>query len=135
MQIDRSLKDETMDAIDHALGRPLDPLSDTYRNFYATDGAQADAMAASPFWMEGRRGIGMRCFAVTNDGRKALAEHLRKIGDPHRAFSIVFDGHERTVAAASRSRARYSHYLGLRDVLPDLTFQDFCRRSSITLKD
>lgn len=127
------MQNRAMDQIDHALGRPLDPMAETYRNFYATGGAIADEMAASPFWQEGRRGRDMRYFAVTDEGRKALARHLREIGDPHRSFRITFDGHERTVVAASRGKARYSHFLDLRDVMPDLTFVDYCRRAMLSV--
>ncbi|WP_319533384.1 hypothetical protein [uncultured Cohaesibacter sp.] len=32
--VNRSLDDKAMDAIDHALGRPVDPMSESYRNYY-----------------------------------------------------------------------------------------------------
>lgn len=132
-QVNRSLADKRMDNIDHALGRPLDPTAETYRNFYATSAPLADEMAASPFWIEGRPGKDMRYFAVTDAGRKALAAHLRKIGDPHRAYAVTFDGHEQSVVAASASKARYDYFLTLRDVMPDLTFKNYCRRVSVRL--
>lgn len=133
LQVNRCLEDKAMDHIDHALGRPLDPTTETYRNFFTTDGPIADAFATSPHWIEGRRGTGMRCFAVTDEGRKALAEHLRKIGDPHRAYTVTFDGHERSIVAASASKARYDYFLTIRDVLCDLTFKDYCKRASVRL--
>lgn len=128
--INRSLNDKAMDRIDHALGRPLDPLVESYRNFYTTDGALADEMAASPYWVEGRRGT-LRCFAVSDEGRRALANHLRDIGDPHRSYVVTIDGHSQTVIAPSRSDAMYSYFLDLRDAWPDLTFADYCQRASI----
>lgn len=133
LTVNRSLKDEMMDHIDHALGRPFDPMAETYRNRYATSGTLADQMVASPFWTEskGWPGDKMRFFHVTESGCKALAEHLRTIEDPHRAFVVSFDGFSRTVAAASRSKARYSHYLDVSDCWSDLTFKDYCRRATV----
>ncbi|SDD93254.1 hypothetical protein SAMN05216337_101778 [Bradyrhizobium brasilense] len=122
-----------MDRIDHALGRPLDPTGETYRNYYATDGALADEMAASPFWREGRRSGRLRGFCVTDAGCQALAEHLKLIGDQHRAFAVTFDGHTRIVAATTHSKAKYSYFLDVSDVLTDLTFTEFCRRASVRL--
>lgn len=132
-QVNRSLKDRSMDQIDHALGRPLYPLAETYRNFYATDGSLADEMAASLYWAEGTRWRDMRRFAVTDEGRKALAAHLREIGDPYRAYLVIFDGHERPVVAAGASKARYDYFLTLREVIPDLKFKDYCKRASVRL--
>jgi len=131
LKVDRYLKDKSMDHIDHALGRPLNPLGETYRNFFATDGKLADEMAASPFWSEGKRGSGMRYFYVTDAGRKALTEHLRAIEDKHRAFIVQFAGFTTTVVATTRSKARYSYYCSVSDCCPDLDFKDFCRRVSV----
>jgi hypothetical protein len=131
MEINRSLKDKAMDRIDHALGRPLDPLQESYRNRYATDGALADEMAASPFWREGARGCSLRFFEVTDEGRRALAAHLREIEDPHRAYTVTYEGHAQIVVAETAAKARYSRYLDISDVIPDLTFKDFSRRASV----
>lgn len=121
-----------MDRIDHALGRPLDPTAETYRNHYATDGTLADEMAGSPFWEEGRScGGRLRSFYVTEAGCDALAKHLREIGDAHRAFLVTFEGHPRTVVAVTRDKARYSHYLDIRDSFSDLTFKDYCKRTTV----
>ena len=129
--INRYLTDKSMDHIDHALGRPLDPTAETYRNFFATDGSLADEFAASPHWEEGKRGNGMRYFRVTDEGRKALASHLREIGDAHRAFEVKFEGYTRTVIATTRSKARYSYFLDISDSFPELEFKDYCRRVSV----
>jgi hypothetical protein len=131
-QVDRYLADKAMDRIDHALGRPLDPLSETYRNHYATDGALADEMAASPFWEEGTRRPGIRFFHVNRAGCEALAKHLKEIGDQHRAFVVTYAGYSNTVIATTREKAKYRRYLEISDVLPDLTFFQFCRGASIT---
>jgi hypothetical protein len=124
-----------MDRIDHALGRPLDPMAETYRNHYAAGGVpHADELAASPHWKEARpMPHNQRIFVVTDDGRRALAEHLRAIGDPHRAYVVAIDGAERTVIATSRSKARYRAYLDLKDIWQDLTFRQFCSRVSVRL--
>ncbi|MGY4222689.1 hypothetical protein ACVMIH_000050 [Bradyrhizobium sp. USDA 4503] len=131
--VDRYLKDKAMDRIDHALGRPLDPTVESYRNCYATDGALADEMAASPFWAEGRRGQSMRYFFVTDEGRAALAQHLKDIGDQHRAFVVTYAGHPRTMIATTRDKARYSRFIEISDVMPDLTFIEFCKRASVSV--
>lgn len=128
--VNRCLNDEMMDRIDHALGRPLDPTKETYRNFYATDGALADIMAVSPFWKEGKSGT-LRYFYVTEAGCRALAEHLRAIGDQHKAFIVQFDGFTQTVVATSRAKARYSYFLDVSDSWSDLEFKDYCRRVSV----
>jgi hypothetical protein len=132
-QVDRYLADKAMDCIDHALGRPLDPLGETYRNFYATDGALADEMAGSPFWDEGKRSESMRYFFVNQAGREALAKHLKEIGDQHRAYVVTYAGYPNTVVATSRDKAKYRRYLEISDVMPDLTFFQFCRGASVSL--
>ena len=131
--IDRYLHDKAMDHIDHALGRPLDPMKETFRNHYAAGGALADEMAASPFWDEGKRHGDMRFFYVNEAGCKALASHLREIGDCHRAFAVTFEGHTRVVAATTRNKARYSYFIDVSDCLPDLTFKDYCKRVAVRL--
>ena len=109
---------------------PFGPMWQQLRRVTKPDAAIV-LMAASPHWAEGKRGVSLRYFYVTDAGRAALAEHLREIGDPHRAFSITFDGHTRAVVAVSRSKARYSHFLDLSEVMPDLKFVDYCRRASV----
>lgn len=95
LTVNRSLDDKAMDAIDHALGRPLDPLKSTYRARYVvTDNSpEATAMRASPWWTEiHETGHGLTLFHVTQEGREALAAHLREIGDPWRCFEIKWAG-------------------------------------------
>jgi len=129
--INRYLEDKWMDHMDHALGRPLDPTGETYRNFYSTSGELADRMAASPYWQEGRRGTQFRNFAVSDEGRKALAAHLREIGDSHRAYIVSFNGYNSTVIAKSPTKAKYDYYLRISDVWSDLTFKEFCRNAKV----
>lgn len=130
----RYLKDKAMDRIDHALGRPLDPMGRTYRDHYATHSAERIAeLGASPLWHPGGQVNGMQFFHVTQAGREALANHLREIGDPHRAYRVRLGGDEWTLVARSRGKARYQAYLNLSDCCPDLTFGDFCRRASVRL--
>ncbi|UOK72983.1 hypothetical protein [Ancylobacter polymorphus] len=128
-RVDRYLDDKAMDNIDHALGRHVDPLGATYRDHFATDGALAVEMAASPHWEERGRHGDMRLFGVTQAGREALASHLKEIGDGHRSFIVAFDGHETFMASLSAGKAKYSLWLKVSDCWPDLTFSEFCRRA------
>lgn len=136
----RHLKDKAMDNIDHALGRPYDPMdAGNYRNRFAIcDPSRIAEFRASPYWDEGHTVGDMTLFHVTEKGRGALAKHLKAIGDPHRLYSVHFDlpGHETwpvLVVAKSRSAARYSHYLDVSDAFTDLTFKDFCKHTTARL--
>ncbi len=132
LKINRHLADEAMNAIDHALGRPLDPLAETYRNYYAAPVDLAAEFARTPHWEVGPPMTGglIPC-VVTDGGRRALADHLVEIGDAHRAYAITFDGHTITVVGTSASKARYSYFLDIRDCVPGITFGEFCRRSRV----
>lgn len=135
MQVNRSLKDDAMNQIDHALGRPLDPMAEPRRNNYVIepDAPLAAVFRASPLWAEGRTFCEMAAFHVTEEGRKALAAHLKEIGDPHRAFDVKFRGHTTTVVSTTHSKARYSYWLDVADYCGGMTFGDFCRRTSVRL--
>ncbi len=133
MQVNRSLKNKAMDHIDHALGRPLDPIGETYRNHFAAGPADAKEMAASPYWDAAEKHSRMQFFYVNDAGRRALAAHLREIGDQHRAFVVTFDGHPHTIVATSAAKAKYSWFLDLSDSFQELTFKAFCRRSRVRL--
>jgi hypothetical protein len=126
--VNRSLSVEPMDNIDHALGRPVDPMTATFRNFFATGMEQAEQFRASPHWRE----VAHDVFAVTDAGRVALRDHLRAIGDQHRAFTVTYEGRSWQVVARSRGAARYGAFLDLRDVNPDLTFRGFVTGSRVT---
>lgn len=124
-QVNRYLTDKAMDRIDHALGRPLDPMTETYRNHFAidTDDSEAKEMRNSSHWKERRTLDGMTCFTVTDEGRRSLANHLKAINDPHRAYVISFGAYTRTVISTSPAKARYSYFLDLE--IDGLTFGAF----------
>jgi len=135
--VDRYLLDKAMDNIDHALGRPADPLRETYRNYFAVDYASPEAAAfrASPHWIiTGGVHGGMVTFSVTVAGREALHDHLRKVGDKHRAYLVTFDGHSESIAATTPGKAKYEYWLRVSDVCPDLKFGAFCREASVRLQ-
>ena len=131
--VDRSLFDQAMDNIDHALGRPLDPLADTYRNCFATDDqALADAFMASPHWVKTASNGAMSYFGVTKAGRLALASYLKDVGSKHRLYRIWLNGVEMSpVVATSPAKARYMKFLDFDD---DRTFGEFCRCTRVRLE-
>lgn len=132
IKVNRYLTDPAMDRIDHALGRPLDPLGETYRNYYAAEPQEAAVMSTSPYWHIRCRWLsGLTTFSVTDAGRAALSAYLRSIGDRHRAFDLTFDGHVTRVVGTSAAKARYNCFLDARDYYSDLTFAEFLRRSTI----
>jgi hypothetical protein len=140
--VNRYLRDKVMDQIDHALGRPVDPLNNarSYRDHYAVSNESTkDSFRSSIYWREGRTSeCGMTWFHVTAAGRQALAAHLKAIGDPHRLFEVTFAPgssapHPVLIAATSRAAAKYSHWIDIRDALPDLKFGDYCRHASARL--
>lgn len=138
LRVNRSLRDKAMDHIDHALGRPLDPMQETYRSHFATsrDSDEAKGFRASPHWSEApsTEPFGMMAFFyVTDEGRKALRDHLRSIRDPHRAFTIEFLGHTIPVVGTSHGNARWSYFLEVSDGWSELTFAEFCKRCRVTL--
>lgn len=134
MRVDRYLKDKAMDRIHHALGRPVDPMGETYRKYFAADadGPVAAQMAASPHWRGGRVSDGLHWFYVTDAGRAALRDHLREIGDKHRLYAVTFDGITSTCVATSHAKARYSKWLDWSECR-DITFKDFCRSARVRL--
>lgn len=123
-KVNRHLEDKAMDHIDHALGRPVWPLRESYRNNFAIDDESdlAKVFDASPHWE--KRGVNgaMAFFSVTQAGREALADHLKQQAKPARAFVVTFDGHSTIIPAKSPGAARYAYFLKISDVLPDLTF-------------
>ncbi len=136
--VNRSLKDTAMDHIDHALGRPFDPLGETYRNRYIVDTSSATAaeFRASPHWEEVGDAYpvdGHAYFRVTQTGREALLEHLKANARNSKLFSVTFDGAECSpVVAETRGKAVYAAFLNIRDGY-DITFSEFCRRVSVQL--
>ncbi|RYG88573.1 MAG: hypothetical protein EON59_03990 [Alphaproteobacteria bacterium] len=132
-EVNRYLEDKAMDHIDHALGRPVDPMQESYRNyFYVTgDTDLRRYMASSPHWQSsGVAGDG-EYFAVTDDGRAALAVHLKAIGDKHRRWIVSYGGYDMPTVATTASKARYSKWLDISDVDDSLTFARFQRQSKV----
>lgn len=79
VEVNRSLPDPHMDDIDHALGRPVDPLGETTRNFYATEleTGEGQRINGSAWWRRGRSiPGGLVYFHVTDAGKKVLADYL-----------------------------------------------------------
>lgn len=77
-EVNRTLPDPALDDVDHALGRPRDPLNPP-RNHYALDPSSPEAvrMAHSPWWRRGRSiPGGLVYYHVTEAGRSALKEAL-----------------------------------------------------------
>lgn len=133
MQVNRHLKDRDMDCIDHALGRPVDPMAESYRAYYATfEGSpECAAFEASANWQFLSQTGTMRFYQVTEQGRRALTNYLREIGDKHKLFAVTFEGQQSTVVGTSRSNARYRHWLNISDCLPDMKYSDFMRRATV----
>jgi len=132
-EANRYLKDKAMDHIDHALGRPVDPMGETYRNYFYVigDTELRREMAASLHWTEDS-GQGDGCyFAVTDAGREALAAHLREMGDSHRKWIVSYAGHEMIAVATTASKARYAKWLDISDADDSLTFAKFQRASKV----
>ena len=140
-QVNRSLPDAAMDDIDHALGRPVDPLNNSHsnRDYYATSCPDKKrAFRASPNWCEGTSYGDMTRFHVSHVGRTALAAYIRKIGDPHKLYQVTWrpTPHEKSdmmIAAVSRSAARYEAYLDVSDCFCELTFGEFMRQTRVRL--
>ncbi|MDE3874643.1 hypothetical protein ACVII0_002706 [Sinorhizobium meliloti] len=132
-RVNRYLKDKAMDHIDHALGRPVDPIGETYRNHFATDagGKQAQQFAASPNWEKVRQRDDMAFFAVTDIGKWALIDHLKAIGDPWAPYAVTWEGHTVVIAAKSLGNAKYSTYLDVSDSYSELRFVDFVRAAKV----
>jgi hypothetical protein len=133
--VNRYLKNKAMDHIDHALGRPVDPMVETYRNYFATGAncRNAEAFRASPHWNEYRISDDMAGFEVTEAGRIALRDHLKAINDPWREYIVSYNGYEEHQTGKSHSNARYLKWLDVADVDPDLTFGEFCKKSRVRL--
>jgi len=132
---DRYLKDKSFDRIDHALGRPVDPMAETYRDYFAVNAGSSMVAAfdASPHWRRGDDGGGVVFFHVTDEGRKALAVHLKTVGDPWRAYEVTFKGFTDLVTGKSHGDAKYSHFLDVSDCDPDLTFGEYLKGARVRL--
>lgn len=131
--VNRYLTDKAMDHIDHALGRPVWPERESYRNYFATDvrsGTAAKFEASSHWELQSVTPDAMGFYSVTADGRAALAAYLAD-HDRHRPFVVTFNGISTIAPAKSAAKARYATFLDVRDVYCDLTFGDFARHTSV----
>lgn len=135
-QVNRCLKDKAMDHIDHALGRPVNPMVESYRNYFATSAGSKHALAfkSSAYWdtRDSTTPGEMVYFFVTQAGREALKRHLKEIGDKHRVYAVTYEGQTSSVVAVSAAKAKYSLWLDISDCFCDLTFNKFCR--SVTVR-
>lgn len=131
--VDRDLADKAMDHIDHALGRPVWPLRESYRNYFATDagGELAASFDASEHWHLNGVSGDMAYYAVTDAGRAALAAHMASLVRQHHAWSVTFEGHTTVVPAETAGKAKYCHWLRVSDCWADLTFAAFCRDARV----
>lgn len=134
-KVNRYLRDKAMDRIDHALGRPVWPLRETYRNHYATTSADAMGFESNPHWEFCGAQDRMAFYAVTDAGRRALADYLETldVGERHRAYVVTYEGYEVIVSARSRAHARYANWLRLSDSFSELTFGEFIKNSRVRL--
>lgn len=131
-RVNRYLDDKSIDHIDHALGRPIFPLRESYRNYFATcSGKQQEEFSASPNWKKIGQRDDMAYFAVTETGRQTLSDYLAALEKPWKAFVVEFDGYTSIVPAKSISAARYSNYLEVSDAWSELRFADFMKRSKV----
>lgn len=132
-QVNRYLEDKPMDHIDHALGRPVDPRAETYRNYFYVIGDTdlRRAMASSPHWQSAGKTAEGEYFSVTDEGRAALADHLKAIGDKHRRWIVSYAGYQMEVVATTAAKARYSKWLDISDTDDSLTFGAFQRGSKV----
>lgn len=133
LKVNRYLKNKAMDHIDHALGRPVDPMGETSREYFAACKSEADQFRASSHWKEGRSDFDLVWFYVTKAGRKALADHLREIGDKNRAFTVSWGGYDMPVVAETHGQAKYRKWVEVSDALTDLTFKDFQATARVRL--
>ncbi|NTG86152.1 hypothetical protein G6L15_08335 [Agrobacterium rhizogenes] len=135
--VNRYVKDKAFDHIDHALGRPIDPMRESYRNYFATDvnSQIAKEFGASENWELLGDKHGMAYFSVTGVGRAALRDHLSEqavhMGKPWRSFVVEFNGFSDTIPAKSRAQARYQRFLNVADIYPSLKFGEFVRLSRV----
>ncbi len=132
-EVNRYLKDKAMDHIDHALGRPVDPMGETYRNYFYVigDTELRRRMAASAHWRSSGVTADGEYFSVTIAGREALSAHLREIGDGHRKWIVSYAGHEMIAVATTAAKARYAKWLDISDTDDSLTFAKFQRASKV----
>lgn len=131
-RVNRYLDDKAFDHMDHALGRYLDPMGETHRNYFAIDAGSDLALQfdASPWWDKSGQRDDMAYYHVTDAGKAALKSHLAEHA-PIKAFVVSFNGYSDTVTAATGSKAKYDYWLGVSDVYCDLTFIEFAQTARV----
>lgn len=135
--VDRYLNDKAMDHIDHALGRPIWPLKETRRNYFATetDSGEAKAFDASPNWalssVDGR----MAYYSVTCAGRRALVDHLASLPDAEqfKAFVVSFKRQDTIIPALTAEAALEKVYNQVSEFWSELTRSRFYRSARVRL--
>ena len=111
------IADKHFHEMHHALGFPWpdEIMGETYRNYFAVDGesSTADRMRSSTHWTNGSGKFGMVHFHVTDEGKRALVEHMRASVETPARYALTFHHHEgcSIVPARSRSAAKYAAYL------------------------
>lgn len=132
-EVNRYIENKAMDYIDHALGRPVDPMGETYRNYFYVigDTELRRRMAASAHWRSSGVTADGEYFSVTIAGREALAAHLKQIGDRHRRYIVSWGGYDMETVATTRAKARYRKWLDISDTDDSLTFAKFQRASKV----
>lgn len=88
-------------------------------------------MASSPHWRSDGKTNEGEYFSVTDEGRAALADHLKAIGDKHRRWIVSYAGYQMEVIATARGKARYFKWLDISDTNDSLTFGEFQRSSKV----
>jgi hypothetical protein len=135
MEVNRYLSDKAMDHIDHALGRPVDPLGETHRNYFYVVGDTdlRRALSSSPNWRSAGKTRDGEYFSVSRTGRAALAAHLKAIGDKNRRWIVSWAGYDMATIATTAAKARYRKWLDISDVDDSLSFARFQRESKVRL--
>lgn len=132
VKVNRHLADTQMDNIDHALGRPVNPMGETYREYFAACATEAHKFRASEFWKEGKSHSDLVWFYVTQAGRKALADYLKEIGDKNRHYVVTWGEYEMNTVAESHGKARYKKWIEISDAI-DISFAEFQKTARVRL--
>lgn len=132
LKVNRCLKDKAMNHIDHALGRPVNPLGETYREHFAVCASEAGRFRDSGHWREGRTDTDLVWFYVTRAGREALADHLKAIDNKSRHFVVSWGGYDMDVVAETHSKARYKKWVEVSDAI-DISFGEFTKTARVRL--
>lgn len=130
--VQRRIDDADMRRIYHALGRPLDPMQDTYRDYFAECAGTvlSGQMRASPYWCGGTTRGDLVYFHVTDAGREALAAYLKQTGDRWRRFVIRWQDFHIEICERTRGKAMYVAWLQVSDSY-SVSFGEFVRQARL----